>query len=100
MDPLAVNAPDRTPYHFVSNNPINRIDPLGLTDYKVNKETGEINQVGDVNDDPDRILKTDNDGNVKKKGEGLFGFLVKKSERGKAKVAVDDISKGILKDGF
>ena len=44
VDPLVMLAPDKTPYHFVSNNPINRIDPLGLTDYYVN---GEIRKIDD-----------------------------------------------------
>jgi RHS repeat-associated protein len=43
IDPLAEIAPNKTPYHFCSNNPINRIDPTGLTDYKVNGETRTIN---------------------------------------------------------
>ena len=42
VDPLAILYPNKSPYHFVSNNPINRIDPLGLTDYKVNGETKTI----------------------------------------------------------
>ena len=42
VDPLAELAPDKTPYHFVSNNPINRVDPRGLTDYRVNGETTTI----------------------------------------------------------
>ena len=101
VDPLADKRDWLTPYNFVQNSPVFRIDPDGLTDFKVNKETGEVVRVGDVNDDPDRILKTDKEGNVKKKGEGFLGFLVKKSERGKSKVAIDDISKGIIpEDGF
>lgn len=35
VDPLAEQAPDKTPYHFVSNNPINRIDPDGRWDIQV-----------------------------------------------------------------
>ena len=70
------------------------------TDYKINKGTGKISQVGKPNNEPDRILKTDKDGNIKKKGDGFLGFLIKKSERGKAKVAIDGISKGILEDGL
>ena len=49
---LADIAPDRTPYHFVSNNPINPIDPFGLTDFAFSKKTGEVSQVGEANDDP------------------------------------------------
>lgn len=99
VDPLANKRFAVTPYNFVQNNPINRIDPSGLTDFSVNKKTGEVKQVGEANDDPDRVVKTDKNGNVKKKGEGFLGFLVKKSNRGEAKVAFGGIEKGILKDG-
>ena len=43
VDPLAEIAPNKSPYHFCSNNPVNRIDPTGLTDYTVNGETRTIN---------------------------------------------------------
>ncbi len=42
-DPLAEIYPGQSSYAFVGNNPINRIDPLGLTDYKVNGEIRTIN---------------------------------------------------------
>jgi hypothetical protein len=32
VDPLAALVPSLNPYHYVRNNPINRIDPFGLTD--------------------------------------------------------------------
>lgn len=32
VDPLAEETPDKTPYHFTSNNPINRVDPDGRKD--------------------------------------------------------------------
>lgn len=99
VDPLAERRYELTPYNFVQNSPMFRIDPDGLTDFKLNKETGEVTQVGDANDEPDRILQTDKDGNVKKKGEGFLGFLVRKSERGKSKVAIGGIEQGILSDG-
>ncbi len=43
IDPLAEISPNKTLYNFVSNNPINRVDPRGLTDYKVNGEVQTIN---------------------------------------------------------
>jgi RHS repeat-associated protein len=100
VDPLADLAESWTTYHFVKNNPLIRIDPTGLTDFKINKETGEVTRVGDENNDPDRILKTDRDGNVKRKGEGFLGFLVKEENRGKPKVAVGGIEQGFLSDGM
>lgn len=97
IDPLAYKRDWLTPYNFVQNNPLIRIDPNGETDYKLNQKTGEITQVGDENDKPDRLLKTNRKGEVKKNGNG---FLVKKSERGKPKVAIDGIAKGILTNGI
>jgi hypothetical protein len=66
----------------------------------LDKKTGQITQVGEKNTQPDRLLKTDSKGNVKKKGKGFFGFLVRKSERGKVRVDLDNIEHGILKDGM
>jgi RHS repeat-associated protein len=88
MDPLADKRHWATPYNYVQNNPMNRIDPNGLTDYTLNRKTGEVKQVGEKNDDPDRILKTNRKGEVKYK------------KNGEAKVAVSGIEQGILKDGM
>lgn len=88
IDPLAQKRFWATPYNYVQNNPLNRIDPNGLTDYTLDKKTGDVKQVGEKNDDPDRILK------INRKGE------VKYKKNGKAKVAMDGIEKGILKDGI
>ncbi len=92
VDPLAEKHPDKTPYHYCSNNPIMRIDPDGLTDFIVNKETGRITQVGDPNNERDRILKTNGNGEIKRYTRG--------EREGQAKVAIDDISTGILEDGL
>lgn len=99
QDPMGKMFYDHSPYSWVKNNPISRIDPTGMTDFKFDKETGEVTQVGAANDDPDRILRTNKNGDVKRKGEGALGFLVKKKNRGEAKVAVGGIEKGMLEDG-
>lgn len=41
VDPLAESQPNKMPYHYVSNNPMNRIDPTGMLD------TDYYNQKGD-----------------------------------------------------
>ena len=99
QDPMSELFYDHSSYSWVKNNPLLRIDPTGMTDFTFDKKTGEVAQVGEENDEPDRILKADRAGNVKKKGEGLLGFLVKESERGKPKVAMGGIEQGILADG-
>ncbi len=38
VDPLAYKSPHLTPYHFVSNNPIMRVDPDGLHHFTVDSE--------------------------------------------------------------
>jgi len=58
-----------------------------MTDFRFDKKTGEVTQVGEANDDPDRIVRTNRHGEVKY------------NKKGEAKVAVGGIEKGILKDG-
>jgi RHS repeat-associated protein len=48
IDPMTFLSFEITPYHFVRYNPINRVDPFGLTDYNVN---GQIRTINDGNDD-------------------------------------------------
>ncbi len=87
VDPLAERRIEWTPYAYVLNNPLLRFDPNGLTDFTFNKKTGEIIQIGETNDELDRILKTNRKGEIKYK------------KNGEAKIAVDGIAQGILKDG-
>jgi RHS repeat-associated protein len=98
IDPLAFKRHWLNPFNFVQNNPLIRIDPNGTTDYILNKKTGQISVWGEPNKNAtDRILVTDKKGKVKTKGNGIFR---KKSEVGKPRVAIDEISKGILRDGI
>src|SRR5690606_40062879 len=46
VDPLAEVQPNKTPYHFVSNNPINRIDPTGMIDHEYDKDGNKISDLG------------------------------------------------------
>ena len=87
VDPLSERRIEHSPYSYVLNNPILRIDPNGLTDFTFDKKTGEVKQVGEKNDEPDRILKTNRKGEVKYK------------KNGEAKVAMGGIEQGILADG-
>jgi len=57
LDPLAEKKPWMSPYIYCSGNPILRIDPNALTDFIFDKKNGNIKQVGEKNDDPDRIHK-------------------------------------------
>ena len=86
VDPLAEKKPWLSPYHFCSNNPLNRLDPDGRDDFTINKKTGDVKLIKE-NDNPDRILKTNGKGEVKYK------------KNGEARVAVGGIEQGILKDG-
>ncbi len=44
-DPLAENNYHLTPYHALSNNPINRIDPDGKDDFEINHKGEIVNRI-------------------------------------------------------
>lgn len=60
VDPLAEVQPDKTPYHYVGNNPIVRIDPTEMLDhdYKLNKD-GKLEVQAYTKDKFDRIYNED-----------------------------------------
>ena len=55
VDPLKGNNPHLTPYNFVSNNPIMRIDPDGMDDGWVEGEGGEMTYDPDVHSQQDLV---------------------------------------------
>ena len=54
------NKPWLTPYHYCSNNPTNRIDPDGLTDFEINANDMTIKST--KNESADRVFSIDADG--------------------------------------
>ena len=52
-DPLRGNNPHLTPYNFMSNNPVMRIDPTGMDDGWVEGEDGNITYDADVHSQQD-----------------------------------------------
>jgi len=95
LDPLAEKKYGFTPYNYVQNSPLFRIDPNGLTDFIVNKETGEVTRVGKPNNDQDRVVKTYS----RKKKKGQVKYYKRGKKKGQVKVAVSGLKKGILKNG-
>lgn len=74
-------------------------EPVGMgleDDYGIDKD-GKITLLKNTDDKFDRLFELDKKGNIKKRGNS---FLISKAKRGQEIVAVDNIAKGILKDGM
>ncbi|MDD3893093.1 MAG: JAB-like toxin 1 domain-containing protein [Bacteroidales bacterium] len=60
VDPLAEKKPWLSPYHFCSNNPLNRLDPDGRDDFELNNKGQIVNRI--ENKKADNIYILNNDG--------------------------------------
>jgi RHS repeat-associated protein len=70
VDPLAQESPDMNPYHYVRNNPVNRVDPDGMQDTRTYPTRGET--------EPDLTYGTsrfvDREEETKEEGGSIFAF--------------------------
>lgn len=93
LDPLAHKYYPYSLYNFTLNNPIIYIDPKGKDVYRYDEKTGALILEKQTDDKADQIGKFKKD---KKTGE----YVLKTNSKGEVKTSVDNIEKGILKDGI
>ena len=91
MDPLGEKYYHLSPYAYCAGDPVNFVDPTGMDIYRYDRKTGSFFLYEENDDDFDQI------GNFKKKGGS---FELKRKKDGTAKTILDNVHKGILKDGI
>ena len=95
MDPLAEEYVSWSPYNYTYNNPIKWIDPTGMGPediYRFDRKSGDLVLEVKTDDNFDQI------GNFKyDKKTDTYNLETKKD--GTSNILVDNIAKGILKDG-
>ena len=98
IDPLTEARDWLTPYNFVQNNPILRIDPTGLLDDYGVDQNGKVELIKETDDDTDTLYSVtrDNNGDLVKDQNGE---VVKNDTNGDGEVADGDsvtVDKGVL----
>jgi len=73
-DPMELKYPGVSSYSFCHNNPLNRIDLMGMDDYQVDRE-GNMSIIKQTKDDFHRVYPTSNSGSI----DYSNGFIVDKS---------------------
>ena len=93
IDPMAENYYSVSPYVYCDNSPIIYVDPQGADIYRYDDQSGEMILYEENNDPYDQIGLFRKD---KKSGE----FVLRTKRDGSARTRIDNIEKGILKDGM
>ena len=92
IDPMAEKYYWISPYAVCGDNPINKIDPFGMDNYRLDDKTGYFFLMEKTNEETDRVLAY----HFNKKNN----TYEKNSKWYQNKIRINNIQKGILRDGI
>ncbi len=81
-----------SPYVFCVGNPVNFVDPDGMDIYRYDDKTGDFILYEQNDDEYDQVAKF-------KYNNETGEYELKTNKKGKARIRIDKIEKGILSDG-